>query len=205
MRAFLTFLVFLAIGAGAYAQDDGPSRIEAAAQKAKERVETRTAVPAGQSELESDLRFLLDEFYGPRPEPADAEQAAFRAAMTKVFVESYAPAIAAHFDYRTQGFDHRRRTFEWQLASSRIIFFAVIGLVVAGVVFSALQFRQAMNTPAVSKGEGQEGTGGLKSALELSPNGVKVTSNVLGVVILALSLGFFYLYVKYIYEIQEIL
>jgi hypothetical protein len=41
------------------------------------------------------------------------------------------------------------------------------------------------------------------TSLELSTTGLKVSSPVLGVVILALSLGFFYLYLVYAYPIQE--
>jgi len=50
-------------------------------------------------------------------------------------------ALKAYYDYRTEGYDHRQRVFEWQLLSSRIIFLVVIALVGVGIYFSWLQFR----------------------------------------------------------------
>jgi len=44
----------------------------------------------------------------------------------------------------------------------------------------------------------------MDTDLELSTTGVKVSSNILGVVILSLSLAFFYLYLAFVYPIQEI-
>lgn len=44
---------------------------------------------------------------------------------------------------------------------------------------------------------------GLKTDLEASIGNVKVSSPVLGVVILLLSLMFFYVYLVYVYPIQE--
>ncbi len=153
------------------------------------------------SDLVRDLRFLFDEFYA---ETDDPHRDAARAAFTRVFVDSYAPAMAAQLDYTRQSVDHRGRTFEWQLLSSRIIFFTVIGLVAVGVLFSGWQFHMAM-TQAATLPKGQEMTGsGTQSTLEVSPTGLKITSNVLGVVILALSLAFFYLYLEHVYEIREV-
>ncbi|GGX62673.1 hypothetical protein [Saccharospirillum salsuginis] len=107
-------------------------------------------------------------------------------------------ALKAYYDYRTEGFDHRQRVFEWQLLSSRIIFVVVIALVAAGIYFSWLQFRADL------KKTDKEGDRAV-STLEASTSGIKVSSPVLGVVILVISLLFFYLYLQYVYPIEEIL
>ncbi len=107
-------------------------------------------------------------------------------------------ALKAYYDYRAEGYDHRQRVFEWQLLSSRIIFVVVIALVGAGIYFSWLQFRADL------KKTGNEGDRGV-STLEASTSGIKVSSPVLGVVILVISLLFFYLYLQYVYPIEEIL
>lgn len=102
-------------------------------------------------------------------------------------------ALRAYYDYRTQGYDHRMRVFEWQLFSSRIIFVVVILLVLAGVYFSGVQFHtglRAKRDPTVSE-------------VEATVRGVKVTSSTLGVVILVISLVFFYLYLAFVYPITE--
>lgn len=107
-------------------------------------------------------------------------------------------ALKAYYDHRTEGFDHRERVFEWQLLSSRIIFVVVISLVGAGIYFSWLQFRADLNQT------GNEGDRAV-STLEASTSGIKVSSPVLGVLILVISLLFFYLYLQYVYPIEEIL
>src|SRR6185369_7369155 len=48
-------------------------------------------------------------------------------------------AMGEYYDYRSSGLEHRRRVFEWQLFSSKIIFVTVLTLVGAGIVFAALQ------------------------------------------------------------------
>lgn len=106
-------------------------------------------------------------------------------------------ALTAYYQYRIDGYRHRGNVFRWQLLSSRIIFVMVILLVVAGVYFSWLQFRAALKSGAGS-GEAQETT------FEASASGFKISSPVLGVIILAISLAFFYLYLVHVYPITEI-
>lgn len=105
-------------------------------------------------------------------------------------------AFQAYYDYRIEGFDHRRRVFAWQLLSSRIIFLLVVSLVGAGIYFSWLQFRQGL--------KGDAG-GDTRTTLEATPGSIKLSSPVLGVIILTLSLLFFYLYLVFVYPIEEIL
>jgi len=103
----------------------------------------------------------------------------------------------------------RSRVFEWQLLSSRIIFVVVLLLVGAGMYFAAVQFRVAMiraRRDAVSDAPGQGGgaTESLATKLEFSAKGVVVNSSVMGVLILTLSLAFFYLYLSYVYPIENV-
>jgi hypothetical protein len=107
-------------------------------------------------------------------------------------------ALRAYYEYQQVGFDHRRRVFEWQLLSSRLIFVLVIALVAVGVYFSWLQFRRGLR-PDYDPDTPQTTT------LEASARGVKISSPVLGVIILTISLVFFYLYLVHVYPIEEIL
>ncbi len=108
-------------------------------------------------------------------------------------------ALTAYYEYRVTGYQHRQRVFAWQLLSSRIIFVLVIFLVLTGVYFSWLQFRSAMKGGTPFAEQAQDTT------FEASTSGLKVSSPVLGVIILALSLAFFYLYLLYVYPINDIL
>ncbi len=107
----------------------------------------------------------------------------------------YYESLSRYFDYRISGYAHRERVFAWQLFSSQIIFFCVLFLLLVGIFFSYLQFRSSMRA---------DGGEGLQTDLEASTQGFKVSSPVLGVIILVISLLFFYLYLVYIYPIHEV-
>jgi hypothetical protein len=94
-----------------------------------------------------------------------------------------------YWKYQIESLRHSRKVYAWQHISSIIIFYVVIFLVLVGVVFSWLQFRAAS-----FKGESQE--------LDANLKGVKITSSTLGVVILVLSMCFFFLYLRYVYPVD---
>ncbi|MEO1492644.1 MAG: hypothetical protein AAFV19_10875 [Pseudomonadota bacterium] len=148
-----------------------------------------------------DIRDLATRAAERLPEPS--AQVAFQtdcAAITETEVrERCNAAQAAYFAYRERGFAHRGKVFDWQYYSTVVIFAVVSGLVIAGVWFAWLQFRLDLRAP--KDGEGAE----PMHTAELSAKGIKVSSPVLGVIILALSLGFFYHYLVYVYPIQEVL
>ncbi|MEM7291567.1 MAG: hypothetical protein AAF412_14545 [Pseudomonadota bacterium] len=111
--------------------------------------------------------------------------------------KSMRAALKGYYDYRIKGFNHRARVFEWQLLSSRIIFVLVILIVLAGLYFSWLQFM-AGQRGGVDKGD-------MSTTVEATiSGGIKVSSPILGVIILTLSLIFFYLYLVHVYPISEI-
>jgi hypothetical protein len=107
----------------------------------------------------------------------------------------YFAALREYYAYRIAGLQHRRRVFGWQLFSSKVIFVTVLLLVLAGIYFAAVQFHSGL----AHKGEPERAT-----ELEASLKGFKVTSPVLGVIILVISLAFFYCYLVYVYPISEI-
>ncbi|WP_158768590.1 hypothetical protein [Paraglaciecola sp. L1A13] len=105
------------------------------------------------------------------------------------------------FNYYKIGHEHRAKVFAWQHFSARIIFFVVLALVAIGIYFAWVQFRLDIKPNNGSVGTGQE----KEHRVELSTSGIKVSSPVLGVIILVLSLAFFYLYLVFVYPIAEIL
>jgi hypothetical protein len=127
-------------------------------------------------------------------------------------------SLKAYYDYRFHGFEHRKAVFAWQLLSSKIIFAIVVLLVAVGIYFSWIQFTAGMRGrhegpagSAVAKqtapGSGDQASPPPSSTLttfEASASGVKVSSPVLGVILLVISLAFFYLYLVYVYPIEEI-
>jgi hypothetical protein len=113
--------------------------------------------------------------------------------------DAFRAAMLEYYAYRQSGLQHRQRVFQWQLWSSKVIFFAVLSLVAAGLYFAALQFHRRPGPP------GQPGeAGGEPTEVTASFEGIKVRSPILGVIILIISLLFFYLYLLFVYPIREI-
>lgn len=109
---------------------------------------------------------------------------------------SFINARKHYFAYFTEGYQHRQRVFHWQLLSSKIIFIVVVMLVFSGVVFAAIQFYAGLKSKVQSGAE--------VTTFEAGSSGLKVSSPVLGIIILVISLAFFYLYLVHIYPIEEI-
>ena len=120
--------------------------------------------------------------------------------------EAALQAMREYYDYRTSGFKHRRRVFDWQLLSSKIIFIIVVLLVSAGIYFSGVQFHASMRAASAPKIEsgGQPSVAGIDTDIEASFSSIKVKSSVLGVIILVISFLFFYMYLRQVYPIVEI-
>ena len=116
-------------------------------------------------------------------------------AMSDDVRQSCEAANAAYYSYYVFGLEHRKNVFIWQDISTKVIFAVVIALVVIGVWFAWLQFRRGMQEAAE--------VDQANHTVEIGTKGVKVSSPVLGVIILTLSLGFFYLYLIYVYPIVD--
>jgi hypothetical protein len=101
----------------------------------------------------------------------------------------------------------RERTYENQLFQTRVIFSLVILLVFAGLFFSWIQFQHAFHLKRVlSKrvaAPSDEATAAAPAQDEVSfgKDGVVIKSAYLGVIILAISMAFFFLYLVYVYPI----
>jgi hypothetical protein len=113
--------------------------------------------------------------------------------------EAYQASLQAYYTYRRVGYEQRLGVFAWQLLSTKVIFFVVLLLVLAGIVFAAIQFHSGLRR----RGEG-EVPSPQETELSLSLREVKVRSPVLGVIILTISLAFFYLYLVHVYPIRNV-
>ncbi len=105
------------------------------------------------------------------------------------------PAVqAASDEYYITSLKHRAAIFGWQAFAAKVIFWTVIALVFSGLAFSGFQFYYAI----------RHDTAGATQEIELSLKVIKVKSQFLGVITLALSLAFFYLYVSSVYPIVPV-
>ena len=104
-------------------------------------------------------------------------------------------------------FNQNRKVFQWQYISSILIFFLVVIIVLIGLYLSYLQFKMATKTltlpPPAGKPDNSAGyVDMMKADLELGKDGIKINTAVIGLIILALSLAFLFLYLKYVYPIS---
>ncbi len=109
-----------------------------------------------------------------------------------------------YFAYLERQLAHRSSVFSWQHVASRAIFVMVMALVTVGVYFAWRQFARGEREAAAALRGGTPEASPV-SSVELGMGGIKVSSTVLGIVILALSLGFFYLYLVHVFPISEVL
>jgi len=114
--------------------------------------------------------------------------------------DAYLRYVRERYLYLASHFDHRRDVFAWQHWSSQIIFGVVLVLVGTGVYFSAVQFHRGLRLPRHVPRTESDG----KTEFSASLKEIKVSSPVLGVIILAISLAFFYLYLVFVYPVQEV-
>jgi hypothetical protein len=124
---------------------------------------------------------------------------------------------AAQEEYAAFSLRHAEDAYRWQHFSTQVIFCVVILLMIAGIVFSWIQFRQGMHHPAQAialSSSKVTSTGDTVPAADVtiqkdavtefsaSPQGIKVASSTLGVIILVISMCFFYMYLRYVYPIS---
>lgn len=171
-----------------------PANNVEAADDLAERVRCRRAASQGRTSPECEK---YDFPMGTAPPPPDLNGAGRANGLLFVGDEAQQTRLgdALYTDY-IRTLDHNYELFRWQLVSTKVSFAVTILLVLCGVVFSAMQFWKTHR--AVGAGAP------MPTELELSGGRVKVSSPVLGVIILVISLGFFYLFMLHAYPIEEV-
>jgi len=104
----------------------------------------------------------------------------------------------------------RLNAFQWQAAASEVLLWIVVFMCLSGVVFSGFQLWRAGMLPgadtATAKTEKTppKANAGLETGLEISATQLKVTSSVVGLIVLVISLAYLYLFLKDVYSIQTL-
>jgi len=134
-------------------------------------------------------------------------------------------SIKATWDHYRWKIEYTQKAFEAHHIYTMFVFILVCGLVALGMWLSYREFERGargnLGVPepkSAGKGMGlQDAAAGTTGAVahsaspaesqgstfEMGTSGVKVSSPVLGVIILVVSMGFFYLYLKTVYPIEE--
>jgi hypothetical protein len=104
----------------------------------------------------------------------------------------YIEAKKQEYDYQIKLMKLNLDTFETQWLQTYTVMALVALVVVAGVCFSAFQLWRSIGVAGVQ----------LNSELEMSARNVRVTSSVVGVVVLVISIGFLYIYTHEVYQLR---
>ena len=116
---------------------------------------------------------------------------------------------AAHDNWKREFI---RDSWRWHLWSTGLIFVIVMGIVIFGLYITYLQFKRDyrawdVQLPAADKSDVQPDDksrppSASVGTLKISATGLEVSSQIIGLLVLAFSLAFFYLYVKVVYPMQ---
>ena len=99
-------------------------------------------------------------------------------------------------EYNSWALKHTKKVYTAQYIKSNMIFIAVLIIMFAGLYFSFIQFKHS-----VSK-DFKLPDSEIKTNLKVSINSIEITSSIIGLIILIISLIFFYLYLKEVYPIR---
>jgi len=104
----------------------------------------------------------------------------------------YDSSLMAYYSFSIAQFHRANKVLAWQSTSGKIIFWVVLAIVLAGLILSAIQFYIATKSKSDLPA----------SEIKLSYKEIHIHSSVLGLLILTISIAFFYLYLNYVYPIS---
>ncbi len=116
--------------------------------------------------------------------------------------------LQAYHDWKLYKIEIARNTFTFHYWSSLIIFAVVLGIVFMGLYLTWVQVTMRIDAEKLREAEGKAKKDGEKEQhkeqhqVEISAEGLKLKSSVVGLSILSVSLAFFYLYLVYVYPVN---
>lgn len=99
-----------------------------------------------------------------------------------------------YYEYLAKKADLNLAQFEWQRTASERLLWLVVVVVFSGVAFSGYQLWRASKTNDLPG----------DSSIEIAVQKVKITSSVVGVIVLAISIIFFYFFLIEVYRVKVI-
>lgn len=98
-------------------------------------------------------------------------------------------------EYTEWSLNYNKKVFEWNYISSIIIFIVMISIIILGIYFALIQFRNSTN---------HRESKDFQTSIKISANGIEISSSVIGLLTLLISLAFLYLYLENIHQISRI-
>jgi hypothetical protein len=119
-------------------------------------------------------------------------QSAVAATVSPGFQKKYTEFQIASLEQQIAYTKQSVATYQWELFASSVMMWITVLVVIAGVGFSGFQLWHAARL-----GQNTDGT------WEVSMTGMKVTSSVVGIIVLAMSIAFVFLFLDRVYPIQR--
>jgi hypothetical protein len=119
------------------------------------------------------------------------------------------------YDYYSYNLEQLKKRYKWHAFASTAIFWVVLIIVFSGIIFSGIQFyiglKRVKGKPVPAKGKAKQAeepgentdTTSTETSVKISPEGLEVKSSILGVIILVISIAFFYLYLTIVYPMKD--
>ena len=139
--------------------------------------------PPTLEQLQTQIAILQDQVGKLKAQLAQRDSALYA---------KYIEAKKKEYDYQTKLMDLNIETFQTQWLQTYTVMALVIIVVIAGVSFAAFQLWKSVNIAGVQ----------LNSELEMSAKSVRITSSIVGVVVLVISIAFLYIYTHEVYQLR---
>jgi hypothetical protein len=98
-----------------------------------------------------------------------------------------------------QDFSVRKLDYMQQALDTKVILWMVVAITISGVLLASLQLLAAYRLAMLGKADFVQGD---CSQIKIDPTSISLKSSVTGLLILAISLAFFIVYVKWVYPIE---
>ena len=155
---------------------------------------------------------FLNALTASNPEPESGLTAPVSSESTDVATQERIDQLySMELENRKDSIDHRQRSREWQLFASKVVFWVVLGIVGTGLLFSWMQFTRKPQVPKAAPGGDVASAGATEQQGEshqftagVGPLQLSASSPALGVIVLTISIVFFYLYLTVVYPITPI-
>jgi hypothetical protein len=157
------------------------STIQMHTQPAQEPEPTR-------EQLQTQISILLDQIKTLETVNPSTQRASTDPDLRAAYVE----AKKKEYEYITKVMELNVEAFNAQRWSAYAILFLVVVVVISGISFSGFQLWKSISVAGVQ----------TNNELELSASKVRITSSVVGIVVLTISLAFLYIYTMQVYQIR---
>lgn len=139
-----------------------------------------TKPPTNQQDIINEMRTELLQL---RAEITNRDNEAYRA--QNEYTKKY-------YSYLSQKTDIYIEQFKWQRSASERLLWLVVTVVISGILFSGVQLWRASSTKDL----------GPESSIEIASSKIKITSSVVGLIVLVISIVFFYFFLTEVYTVK---